>query len=65
MTTGRNTVSIMQACAIVGVSRRTIYNWLNAGRLEYRRIASGSIRIYEDSLWKKPDDASRVVDRAS
>ena len=47
----RKTVSIMQACEIAGVSRRTIYNWLNAGKLEYRRTVGGAVRIVADSLW--------------
>lgn len=46
------TVSIPQACARVGVCRRTIYNWLAAGKLEYVRTAGGSIRIVEESLWR-------------
>ncbi len=48
----RPTVSIMEACKVVGVSRRTIYNWISDGRLEYKRTAGGSVRIYEDSLWR-------------
>lgn len=47
----RATVSIWQACAMCDVSRRTIYNWINAGKLRYRRSAGGSIRIFTDSLW--------------
>ena len=31
----RKTISIMKACELVGVSRRTIYNWLSAGKIEY------------------------------
>lgn len=46
----RRTVCIMEATQIAGVSRRTIYNWINAGKLEYKRTAGGSIRIYEDTL---------------
>lgn len=51
----RATVSIMKACEVTGVSRRTIYNWLASGKLEYRRTASGTVRIYEDTLWRTPD----------
>jgi excisionase family DNA binding protein len=50
----RKTVSIMDACEKVGVSRRTIYNWIHLGRLEYVRTAGGSIRIFEDTLWRTP-----------
>ena len=55
----RQTVSIMKACEVVGVSRRTIYNWISAGKVEYVRTAGGSIRIFADSLWREPGDAPR------
>jgi excisionase family DNA binding protein len=48
----RQIVSIMEACHVVGVSRRTIYNWLAKNQLEYVRTAGGSIRIYADSLFR-------------
>ena len=51
----RKTISIMKACELVGVSRRTIYNWINSGKVEYVRSAGGSVRIFADSLWRKPD----------
>ena len=59
----RQTLSIMKACEVVGVSRRTIYNWISAGKVEYVRTAGGSIRIFADSLWRdaqpgRPADAS-------
>lgn len=50
----RQTVSIMKACELVGVSRRTIYNWINTKKIEYVRTAGGSIRIYVDTLWRTP-----------
>lgn len=53
----RRTVSIRQACALAGVSRRTLYNWMDAGKVEFRYTAGGSRRIYEDSLWR----SSKVV----
>ena len=49
---GRLTVNIVQAYTRCGVSRRTIYNWMAKGRIEYLRTAGGAIRIFEDSLWK-------------
>ena len=52
----RQTVSIMKACEVVGVSRRTIYNWIAAGKVEYVRTAGGSIRIFADSLWRNSND---------
>jgi excisionase family DNA binding protein len=54
----RQTVSIMKACEMVGVSRRTIYNWIAAGKVEYVRTAGGSIRIFTDTLWRQPDGSS-------
>lgn len=35
----------------VGMSRRTIYNWLRAGKLHYRRTAGGQMAIDAASLW--------------
>jgi predicted site-specific integrase-resolvase len=40
------------------VSRRTIYNWMSAGKVQYVRTAGGAVRIYEDSLWRKPEAGS-------
>ena len=54
MKDGRETVSILKACAIVGVTRRTIYNWIAKGRVEYIRTAGGSVRIFKDTLWRSP-----------
>lgn len=50
----RQTVSIMKACEMVNVSRRTIYNWIAANKVEYLRTAGGSIRIFVDTLWREP-----------
>jgi excisionase family DNA binding protein len=44
-------LSIMEACDVVKVSRRTIYNWLKEDRLVSQRTAGGAIRIKESSLW--------------
>lgn len=52
---GRETVSIMHACERAGVSRRTIYNWIQAGKVEYVRTAGGSIRIFADTLFREKD----------
>ena len=51
----RKTVSIPRACELVGVSRRTIYNWISGGKVQYVRTAGGSVRIFEDTLWRNPD----------
>jgi excisionase family DNA binding protein len=49
----------MKACELVGVSRRTIYNWLSSGKVEYVRTAGGSVRIFVDSLWRDPHNSER------
>ena len=56
----RQTLSIMKACELVGVSRRTIYNWISSGKVEYVRTAGGSVRIFADTLWRSPNDAART-----
>jgi excisionase family DNA binding protein len=48
----------MKACELVGVSRRTIYNWLASGKIEYVRTAGGSVRIFVDTLWRNPNDTT-------
>ncbi len=57
----RKTISIMKACELVGVSRRTIYNWLSAGKIEYIRTAGGSVRIFVDTLWRDPNRSERAT----
>jgi excisionase family DNA binding protein len=49
---GRPLVTITEAQARAGVSRRTIYNWLRAGKVEFTRTAGGSVRIVLASLWR-------------
>jgi excisionase family DNA binding protein len=49
----------MKACELVGVSRRTIYNWLASGKIEYVRTAGGSVRIFVDTLWRDAKDTDR------
>ena len=51
----------MKACEVVGVSRRTIYNWISAGKVEYVRTAGGSIRIFADTLWRDAAAPTRVA----
>ncbi len=43
-------VSIDQASQLLGVSRRTIYNWIRAGRLQTIRTIGGSQRVVVESL---------------
>jgi hypothetical protein len=51
---GRETVSIKRAGEMTSVSRRTIYNWMRQDKIDFTRTASGSVRIYVDSLFR-PD----------
>ena len=59
----RKTISIMKACELVGVSRRTIYNWIASGKVEYVRTAGGSVRIFVDTLWREPSRASALTSK--
>ena len=61
----RKTISIMKACELVGVSRRTIYNWIASGKVEYIRTAGGSVRIFVDTLWRQPARAELTSKEAS
>ena len=45
--------TIRQATQLVQVSRRTIYKWLEAGKVEARRTAGGQQRIRTATLWQK------------
>jgi excisionase family DNA binding protein len=53
-------VSIEQAAHLLGVSRRTIYNHIKAGRLATVRTLGGSQRILVASL---PQPATRAADQ--
>ena len=52
----RKTISIMKACELVGVSRRTIYNWIANGKVEFVRTAGGNVRIVKASLFRSSTD---------
>lgn len=56
----RKTVSIPKACELVSVSRRTIYNWIASGKIQYIRTAGGSVRIFEDTLWREPEAETSI-----
>lgn len=43
--------SIDEIAEITGLARRSIYNWLRDGKLRYRRVVGGSIRIDPGSIW--------------
>lgn len=56
-------LTIDQAADIMGVARRTIYNWIETGKLRYRRTAGGSIRIYRASLFQDDGGSAGAVNR--
>ena len=58
MTADRKTISINKASELVGVTRRTIYNWIDSGKVEYIRTAGGAVRIFVDTLWRTPEDTA-------
>ena len=64
MIVDRKTISIKKACELVGVSRRTIYNWISSGKVEYVRTAGGSVRIFVDTLWRDPGATLSRIDLA-
>jgi len=45
-------LTVNEAAARAGVSRRTIYNWIRKGQLPYKRTAGGGIRIDGESLFR-------------
>lgn len=57
-------MNITVAAISAGVSRRTLYNWMDAGRLPYT-VVNGSRQVQPadvDRLRRKPKDVTR--DRA-
>lgn len=46
----RRSLLIVQAAAVLGVSRRTVYNRIRAGELETIRTFGGSQRVLLSSL---------------
>lgn len=46
-----------QAMEVANVARRTIYFWMEKGKVEIAgRTAGGSLRLYKDSLWQKKEE---------
>jgi hypothetical protein len=50
---GRQRVNTVKAAEIAGVTKRTIDNWMVAGRIEFVRTPTGALRIYVDTLLKQ------------
>jgi excisionase family DNA binding protein len=58
-------VTIKEACTLLGVSRRSIYNWLAKGKLEIIRTPGGAVRIFPDSLLRVAETSPVLVARAA
>lgn len=52
-------MSLEQACQILRVSRRTVYNWIREGRLQTIRTLGGSQRVLVESV-REAADATRA-----
>lgn len=46
----RPIVTVRGACQIALVSRRTIWNWIKANKVQWCRVPGGGVRVYVDSL---------------
>ncbi len=51
------TVLINRAAELMSVSRRTIYNWIQSGKIATVRTAAGTQRVVTESLWRIPTDS--------
>lgn len=49
---GREIITVQEAVKRVGMSRRTVYNWIAQGKVELVRLPSGAPRIFADTLFK-------------
>lgn len=47
---GREVLTINQVRARAGVSRRTVYHWVQFNKVQWVRMAGGRLRIFADSL---------------
>ena len=50
----RRRVNTRKAAEIAGVTERTIRNWVRLGWVEYLRTPGGGVRIYTDTLLRRP-----------
>lgn len=60
---GRHLVNSVQACRIAGIARSTLYLWVQLGRVETIRTASGQLRIFADSLFTRDPRGRKRHDR--
>lgn len=58
---GREIITIKQACQRTGVSRRTIYSWVERNKVEWLRLAGGPIRIFADTLFVQDSKCNRYT----
>lgn len=54
----RPRVNVVSACRIAGVSRATLYRWIQLGKVEVVRTAGGSLRVYADTLLRRNPEAA-------
>jgi excisionase family DNA binding protein len=62
---GRSLLSIKAAAELADVNRKTIYRWIHAGLLDYLRLPSGAIRVFEESLLRVPRKTGRRGSRTA
>lgn len=51
---GSEWITINKAADILGVSRRTVYNWMDTGKLPYRLTPGRTRRVRRDDLLSEP-----------
>jgi len=57
-------ISSEEAAAIAGVSSRTIYRWVEAGRIHFIETAAGGLRICSNSIVNRlPSAGSQFGDK--
>lgn len=56
---GRAVISINECAYVAGVSRRTVYNWINEGKIQFVLTPSGTRRIFLDSIWHDREDEAK------
>lgn len=55
----RRRVNSRQAAEIAGVTERTIRNWVRWGWVEYVRTPGRGVRIFADTLLRRPPNMTR------
>lgn len=60
----KENVSVNTACDLLGVSRRTIYNWMNGGKVEWFETPGGSRRIIKETLFRDTGNGTPFVEKS-